>query len=237
MEQTVLTATGLTMRYHNTTALDSLTLDLPQGRIIGLLGPNGSGKTTFIKLAAGLLTPKAGSLTICGKPVGTETKALVSYLPDRPYFSKARKITELLDYFQDFYSDFDRSRAEQMLSALGISLNARFKALSKGNQEKVQLVLVMSRRAKLYLLDEPIGGVDPAARDYILNTIISNYDPEATVLISTHLIADVERVLDEFIFLYNGKVIRSGSAEDVREETGKSLDELFREVFRCLPNW
>ena len=236
MEQTVLTATGLTMRYHNTTVLDSLNLDLPKGKIVGLLGPNGSGKTTFIKLAAGLLTPKMGSIAICGKPVGTETKALVSYLPDRPYFSKARKITELLDYFQDFYSDFDRSRAEQMLSALGISLNIRFKALSKGNQEKVQLVLVMSRRAKLYLLDEPIGGVDPAARDYILNTIISNYDPEATVLISTHLIADVERVLDEFIFLYNGKVIRSGSAEDVREETGKSLDELFREVFRCLPN-
>ena len=236
MEQTVLTAAGLTMRYHNTTALDSLNLDLPKGKIVGLLGPNGSGKTTFIKLAAGLLTPKMGSIAICGKPVGTETKALVSYLPDRPYFSKARKITELLDYFQDFYSDFDRSRAEHMLSALGISLSVRFKALSKGNQEKVQLVLVMSRRAKLYLLDEPIGGVDPAARDYILNTIISNYDPEATVLISTHLIADVERVLDEFIFLYNGKVIRSGSAEDVREETGKSLDELFREVFRCLPN-
>ena len=236
MEQTVLTVAGLTMRYHNTTALDSLNLDLPKGKIVGLLGPNGSGKTTFIKLAAGLLTPKMGSIAICGKPVGTETKALVSYLPDRPYFSKARKITELLDYFQDFYSDFDRSRAEQMLSALGISLNIRFKALSKGNQEKVQLVLVMSRRAKLYLLDEPIGGVDPAARDYILNTIISNYDPEATVLISTHLIADVERVLDEFIFLYTVKVIRSGSAEDVREETGKSLDELFREVFRCLPN-
>ena len=236
MEQTVLTATGLTMRYHNTTALDSLNLDLPQGRIIGLLGPNGSGKTTFIKLAAGLLTPKSGSLTICGEAVGTGTKSLVSYLPDRHYFSKGRKIRELLDYFQDFYADFDRSRAEQMLSALNINQNSRIKALSKGNQEKVQLVLVMSRRAKLYLLDEPIGGVDPAARDYILNTIISNYDPEATVLISTHLIADVERVLDEFIFLYNGKVIRSGSAEDVREETGKSLDELFREVFRCLPN-
>ena len=217
-------------------ALTGLDLELPRGKIIGLLGPNGSGKTTFLKLAAGLLTPNSGSLTIDGKPIGPETKALVSYLPDRPYFSKGRKIRELLDYFQDFYVDFDRSRAEQMLSALNINQNSRIKALSKGNQEKVQLVLVMSRRAKLYLLDEPIGGVDPAARDYILNTIISNYDPEATVLISTHLIADVERVLDEFIFLYNGKVIRSGSAEDVREETGKSLDELFREVFRCLPN-
>ena len=236
MHQYTLNATGLTMKYASTLALDCLNLDLPKGKIVGLLGPNGSGKTTFIKLAAGLLTPKSGSLTICGEAVGTGTKALVSYLPDRPYFSKGRKIRELLDYFQDFYTDFDRSRAEQMLSALNINQNSRIKALSKGNQEKVQLVLVMSRRAKLYLLDEPIGGVDPAARDYILNTIISNYDPEATVLISTHLIADVERVLDEFIFLYNGKVIRSGSAEDVREETGKSLDELFREVFRCLPN-
>ena len=236
MHQYILNATGLTMKYSSTLALDCLNLDLPKGKIVGLLGPNGSGKTTFIKLAAGLLTPKSGSLTICGEAVGTGTKSLVSYLPDRPYFSKGRKIRELLDYFQDFYADFDRSRAEQMLSALNINQNSRIKALSKGNQEKVQLVLVMSRRAKLYLLDEPIGGVDPAARDYILNTIISNYDPEATVLISTHLIADVERVLDEFIFLYNGKVIRSGSAEDVREETGKSLDELFREVFRCLPN-
>lgn len=236
MEQSVLTATGLTMRYHNALALDGLNLELPKGKIIGLLGPNGSGKTTFIKLAAGLLTPKAGEITICGEKVGTGTKSLVSYLPDRPYFSKQRRISELLDFFQDFYADFDRQRAEQMLAALGISTDAKFRTLSKGNQEKVQLVLVMSRRAKLYLLDEPIGGVDPAARDYILNTIISNYDPEATVLISTHLIADVERVLDEFIFLYNGKVIRSGSADEVREETGKSLDELFREVFRCLPN-
>lgn len=236
MHQYTLNATGLTMKYSSTLALDCLNLDLPKGKIVGLLGPNGSGKTTFIKLAAGLLTPKSGSLTICGEAVGTGTKSLVSYLPDRPYFSKGRKIRELLDYFQDFYADFDRSRAEQMLSALNINQNSRIKALSKGNQEKVQLVLVMSRRAKLYLLDEPIGGVDPAARDYILNTIISNYDPEATVLISTHLIADVERVLDEFIFLYNGKVIRSGSADEVREETGKSLDELFREVFRCLPN-
>ena len=236
MEQTVLTATGLTMRYHNITALDGLNLNLPAGRIIGLLGPNGSGKTTFLKLAAGLLTPKAGGIAICGSPVGIRTKALVSYLPDRPCFNRARKISELLDYFQDFYPDFDRDRAEQMLYALEICQDIRFKALSKGNQEKVQLVLAMSRRAKLYLLDEPIGGVDPAARDYILNTIISNYDPEATVLISTHLIADVERILDGFIFLHNGKVVRSGSADEARDETGKSLDELFREVFRCLPN-
>ena len=232
----VLTANGLTKRYQGSPALKDLTIQLPKGRIIGLLGPNGSGKTTFIKLAAGLLTATAGEITISGQAVGEKTKAMVSYLPDRPYFSRQRKVRELLDFFQDFYADFDRERAERMLSALGISLEVRVKTLSKGNQEKVQLVLVMSRRAKLYLLDEPIGGVDPAARDYIINTIITNYDPEATVLISTHLIADVERVLDEFVFLHNGKVIRSGNADEVREETGKSLDQLFREVFACLPN-
>ena len=160
----------------------------------------------------------------------------MSYLPDRTCFSKQRKVTELLDFFGDFYEDFDRNRAEHMLSALGIDPQARFRTLSKGTQEKVQLVLTMSRRARLYLLDEPIGGVDPAARDYILNTIISNYDPSATVLISTHLISDVERVLDEFLFLYQGKVIQKGETDAVREETGKSLDELFREVFKCLPN-
>ena len=236
MEHYVLQAESLTKRYQSELALDGVTLQIPQGKIIGLLGPNGSGKTTLMKLAAGLLTASSGTLTLCGEAVGERSKALVSYLPDRPYFSRQRKVRELLDFFQDFYADFDRERAERMLAALNISPEVRVKTLSKGNQEKVQLVLVMSRRAKLYLLDEPIGGVDPAARDYILNTIITNYDPEATVLISTHLIADVERILDEFVFLYEGKVIRSGSADEVREETGKSLDELFREVFRCLPN-
>ena len=168
--------------------------------------------------------------------MGVKSKALVSYLPDRPYFSKNLRVSQQLDFFQDFYQDFDRARAEQMLKALNISPEARFRTLSKGTQEKVQLILVMSRRAKLYLLDEPIGGVDPAARDYILNTIITNYDPSATVLISTHLISDVERVLDEFLFLYQGRIIRGGNADVTREETGKSLDELFREVFKCLPN-
>ena len=234
--ETVLSTSGLSMRYINKLALDKLTLDLPQGKIVGLLGPNGSGKTTFIKLAAGLLTPTEGTITICGQSIGPATKAIVSYLPDRPYFSRQMTVAQQLDFFQDFYADFDRSRAETMLDALGIRLDAKFRTLSKGTQEKVQLVLVMSRRAKLYLLDEPIGGVDPAARDYILNTIISNYDPSATILISTHLISDVERVLDEFIFLYQGNVVRSGNADETREETGKSLDELFREVFRCLPN-
>lgn len=237
MDQNVLSAVGLTMRYPGTLALDNFTLDLPKGRIIGLLGPNGSGKTTFIKLAAGLLTPTGGSITVCGKPIGPESKALVSYLPDRPYFGKQMTVSQQLDFFQDFYGDFDRERAEKMLTGLGISPQAKFRTLSKGTQEKVQLVLVMSRRAQLYLLDEPIGGVDPAARDYILNTIITNYDPNATIVISTHLISDVERVLDEFIFLYQGKVIRSGNADETREETGKSLDELFREVFKCSVNF
>ena len=233
----VLTCEKLTKVYgKEKTALDGIDLELDFGRIVGLLGPNGSGKTTFIKLAAGLLSPTAGSVTVCGKPIGPDSKAMVSYLPDKTYFNKQQKIRDLLTLFQDFYDDFDRTRAEEMLRELHIDLEAKLKTLSKGNQEKVQLVLVMSRRARLYLLDEPIGGVDPAARDYILNTIISNYDPSATVLISTHLIADVERVLDEFMFLYEGRVIRQGTADQVREETGKSLDELFREVFKCLPN-
>ena len=236
MENAVLKATGLTKAYGGTRALDGLDLELPAGKIIGLLGPNGSGKTTFLKIAAGLLTPTAGAVTVCGQKIGPDTKAAVSYLPDKTYLNPQQKISEILDFFQDFYADFDRARAEQMLSALHIDLQARLKSLSKGNQEKVQLVLVMSRRARLYLLDEPIGGVDPAARDYILNTIITNYDPSATVLISTHLIADVERVLDEFVFLSQGRILRQGSTDKAREETGKSLDELFREVFRCLEN-
>lgn len=233
----LLQAENLSKVYGSTQALNSINLSLPSGKIIGLLGPNGSGKTTLVKLAAGLLCPTSGNIQVCGHMVGPQTKALVSYLPDRVYFDPGKKVGELLDYFQDFYSDFDRQRAETMLSQLGIGLNIKFKALSKGGRDKVQLCLVMSRRAKLYLLDEPIAGVDPAARDYILQTIVKNYDPEATVLISTHLIADVEPVLDEFLFLYNGNIIRYGTVEDIREETNKSLDELFREVFRCLPNY
>ena len=234
--ENVLIARGLTKTYGTKKALDNVELELPGGQIIGLLGPNGSGKTTFLKLCAGLLTPKAGSLEICGKPIGPDTKAIVSYLPDRTYLNNRQKVSQQLDMFEDFYADFDRQRAERMLAALNISTDARFGSLSKGSKEKVMLVLVMSRRAKLYLLDEPIGGVDPAARDYILNTIVTNFDPDATVIISTHLIADVEPILNGFIFLHEGKVLRTGYAEAARQESGKTLDELFREVFRCLPN-
>lgn len=229
----VLRVKDISMKYQDKMILEHFDLELPKGKIVGLLGPNGSGKTTLIKLIAGLLTPAAGEITVCGEPVGVATKAMVSYLPDRVSFNKELRIRELLEFFQDFYQDFDRGRAEQMLQALKIDLGARFKTLSKGNQEKVQLSLVMSRRAKLYLLDEPIGGVDPAARDYILHTIVSNYDPEATILISTHLIADVEQVLDAFLFLNQGKIVLQAEADETRMETGRSLDEYFREVFVC----
>ena len=235
--EAVLKATGLTKRYHGTPALDGLNLELPAGKIIGLLGPNGSGKTTFIKLAAGLLTPTAGEITICGEKIGPRSKALVSYLPDRTCFSKQRTVSELLDFFGDFYQDFDRGRAERMLTALGIEPKARMRTLSKGTQEKVQLILVMSRDAKLYLLDEPIGGVDPATRDYILHTIISNYNPEASIIISTHLIADVEQILDEVVFIQRGQIVLQSSVDEIRETRGLSVDALFREEFKCFGNY
>jgi ABC-2 type transport system ATP-binding protein len=234
--ETVLNVTGLVKKYGTKPALNGLTFSVPKGRIVGLLGTNGSGKTTLLKLIAGLLTPTSGQILVCGEPVGTKSKAVVSYLPDRTYFSKNQTILQQLSFFEDFYGDFDRARAEKMLAVLNIDLKTRFGALSKGNQEKVQLVLVMSRRAKLYLLDEPIGGVDPAAREYILNTIIGNYDPEATVIISTHLISDVEQVLDDYLFVHKGRIVQGGSVAKAREESGMSLDGVFREVFRCLPN-
>lgn len=233
----VLQTQKLSKAYSGHWALQEVDLQLPKGKIIGLLGPNGSGKTTFLKLCAGLLRPTGGSIDICGHAQSTYTKYLVSFLPDRTYLNNRQKVNEQLDMFADFYPDFDRQRAEQMLAALNISPDVRFGTLSKGSKEKVMLVLVMSRRAKLYLLDEPIGGVDPATRDYILNTIVSNFDPDATVVISTHLISDVENILDGYVFLHNGKIVRQGEVSQTREETGKTLDELFREVFRCLPNY
>ena len=232
MEQ-ILELRGLTKLYGSQKALDGVNLSLNPGKIVGLLGPNGSGKTTLIKLAAGLLTPNSGLVLIDGKPVGPETKALVSYLPDRNYLPDWMRVRDCLDYFTDFYADFARERAEEMLSRLSIPMDKSIKTLSKGTKEKMQLVLVMSRKAKLYLLDEPIGGVDPATRDYIVDTIIGNYEPSATVVISTHLISDVERVLDEFVFLKEGALIMHDETDNVRLAKGKSLDELFREVFRC----
>lgn len=213
--------------------LDNFNIRIPEGKIIGLLGPNGCGKSTLIKLVAGLLQPNEGEITVCGIPVGEQTKAMISYLPERPYFNSSMTVNELVGFFKEFYADFDEERAYNLLSDLGIDPTAKLKTLSKGTKEKVQLVLVMSRKAKLYLLDEPIAGVDPAAREYILSTIVNNYDSEATIIITTHLITDVEQVLDDFVFLsYGGRIIASGSAEETRINTGKSLDQLFREVFR-----
>ena len=214
-------------------ALNRLNLELPKGEIVGLLGPNGSGKTTLIKLAAGLLTPTDGMIWVDGKPIGAETKAVVSYLPERTYLSPNMRVEECLNLFSTFYADFDRARAMEMLRLLSVPVSAKIKTLSKGTREKVQLVLVMARRAKLYLLDEPIAGVDPAARDYILDTILKNYDDESTILISTHLISDIETVLDSFLFIRNGQVICQDRAAAVREQRNQSLDQFFREVFRC----
>ena len=229
----ILQAQNLTKRFGPNVALNNVNLLLAPGRIIGLLGPNGSGKTTLIKIASGLLVPTEGQILINGQPIGPDTKKIVSYLPDRTYFDNWMKVKDCVALFADFYEDFDRAKATDMLGALGIDVDRTFKTLSKGTQEKVQLALVMSRKAQLYLLDEPIGGVDPAARDFILETIIRNYNENGTVLISTHLIHDIERVLDDVIFLWGGFVERVANVDMMREQTGKSVNEVFREVFRC----
>ncbi len=228
-----LNCEGLSKNYGQVKALDNVNLSLESGRIVGLLGPNGSGKTTLIKLASRLLVPSSGKIEICGMQPSEKTKALVAYLPDRDYLPGWMKVSELVGMYRDFFSDFDSERARRMMDSLGLDGNMLLRKLSKGNKEKVQLILTMSRRAKLYLLDEPIAGVDPAARDFILDTILTNYDEEATVLISTHLISDVEKVLDEAVFLKQGRVVLHKTVDDVRQETGMSLDGYFREVFRC----
>ena len=229
----VLECKGLTKRFGRTTALDEVSLAIEPGRIVGLLGPNGSGKTTLIKLANGLLTPDGGYIAVCGTAPGRESHSLVSYLPERTAIPTWMTAKQLLDFYGDFYQDFRREAAEEMLDHLGIQPRQAVKQMSKGTREKVQLIMVMSRAAKLYLLDEPIGGVDPATRDYILSTIIGNYNPEAAVVISTHLIADVEKVLDEVIFISQGRVALQSTVDDIREEKGMSVDALFREVFKC----
>lgn len=229
-----LEAKGLVKDYGGGVGLLGADLALPEGKIIGLLGTNGSGKTTLLKLAAGILTPTSGEISVCGMPIGVETKALVSYLPERTYLNDWMKVEDIIKYFADFYADFDSQKAYSMLSSLEVDPKKRLKTLSKGTKEKVQLVLVMSRNAKLYLLDEPIAGVDPVAREFILDTIVSNYNKGATVLISTHLITDVERVLDGFVFVKDGRIIMKSDVAAAREKFGgKSVDQIFREVFRA----
>lgn len=229
----LLTCEGLTKHYGAKTALDGVDLHIGFGKIVGLLGPNGSGKTTLIKLANGLLQPDSGSIRIAGMKPGVESKAIVSYLPDADWLPGWMRVEQLVEMFRDFYADFDPAKANEMLEKLELSPKAPLKSLSKGNKEKVQLILAMSRNARLYLLDEPIGGVDPAARDYILHTILSNYSKDATVLISTHLIEDIEPVLDEAIFLKEGTVFAHRSVDEIRENEGMSVDAYFREVFKC----
>ncbi|WP_343210450.1 ABC transporter ATP-binding protein [Anaerolentibacter hominis] len=230
---TILECSGLRKSYGSKNALAGINLTLERGRIVGLLGPNGSGKTTLIKLINGLLVPSEGELKIAGNVPGIETKKIISYLPERTYLNDWMKTKDIINFFCDFYEDFDKNKAYEMLKRLQINPEDPLKTMSKGTKEKVQLILVMSRNAELYCLDEPIGGVDPASRDFILNTIISNYSENATVLISTHLISDVEKVLDEVIFLKNGEIFLTGSVEDLRSEHQCSIDALFREVFRC----
>ncbi len=223
----------LSKSYGKKPALKNVNLEIHSGNIIGLLGPNGSGKTTLIKIANGLLTPSSGEITVCGSKIGIETKRSISYLPDCVSLPQWMKVRELISFFRDFYSDFNADKARQMLDNLGVDPGSRFKTLSKGNKEKVQLVLTMSREARLYLLDEPLGGVDPATRDYILNTIISNYSENSAVIISTHLISDVEKVLDQVYFIKDGEIVLNDMVDNIRDVRGKSVDALFREEFKC----
>lgn len=229
----ILECENLSKNYGSVKALDNLTLKIESGKIVGLLGPNGHGKTTLIKTLSGLLSKDKGKVLIDGKRIGVGTKKIVSYLPERSYLSPEMKIKEVVSFFQEFYEDFDAKKADAMLGELSLDKESKLKSLSKGNREKVQLIMVMSRKAKLYLLDEPMGGVDPAARDYILKTIISNYSEDATVIISTHLIQDVEQILDEVVFLKEGKVMLHSDVDELRMEKEKSVDALFREVFSC----
>ena len=230
----ILEIKNLIKKYHTKNVIDDISLNVDSGKIVGLLGPNGSGKTTLIKLLAGLLTATSGDILIDNKEIGIETKAIVSFLPDRPYFANWMKVHDILAFFADFYRDFSMKKAMEMLKLLNIGVNDRIKTMSKGTKEKLNLVLVMSRAARLYLLDEPIAGVDPAARDYILRTIISNYSEDSSVIITTHHIADVEKILDDVIFLNEGKIELNSAVEDLREERGKSVDEIFRETYICL---
>lgn len=229
----LLTCNGLCKSYGYASVLNGIDLTVSRGRIVGLLGPNGCGKTTLLKLIAGLLTPSLGEVLVDGQEIGVETKKLVSYLPERTYFDDSMTVGQAVRLFDDFYTDFDRDKADLLIDRLGVPYGARLRTLSKGTKERLQLVLVMSRRAELYLLDEPIGGVDPAARDLILDLILSERNSGSTVVISTHLIGDIERVLDDAVMLFGGRVFLADSCENIRNRTGGTVDRLFREVFRC----
>lgn len=224
---------GITKSFSNFKALDSVDLTISKGKVVGLLGPNGSGKSTLIKLANGLITPTGGEILINNMEPGVETKKIVSYLPERTYLNEWMRVHDIISFFDDFYDDFNKNKALDMMDNLKLNEKDRLKTMSKGTKEKVQLILVMSRESSLYFLDEPIGGVDPAARDYILNTIISNYSENSAVVIATHLIADIEKILDEIIFINNGTIFLTSTVDEIREKENKSVDEFFREVFKC----
>lgn len=233
MELPVLEIKNVHKKYLSHSVLEGVGFSIPRGKIVGLLGPNGCGKTTILKLISGLLQLDEGEIRINGICPGQQTKSMISYLPERSYLNDWMKISDILNLFSDFYADFDRERAEQMLTDLKISKEEKLKTMSKGTKEKVQLILVMSRRASLYLLDEPIGGVDPATREYILHTILKNFDENSSILITTHLIQDVETIFDQVLFLNQGKIVIDGEVDEIREKYGKSIVGLFREVFRC----
>ncbi|MBQ7203151.1 MAG: ABC transporter ATP-binding protein [Eubacterium sp.] len=229
----VLSIKNVSKSFGNKKVLDDVSIDINKGRIIGLLGKNGAGKTTLIKLANDLLTCDEGEILFNGEPLGVNSKAHISYLPERTYLDKQKKVSEAIKFFADFYDDFDEDKALKLLKDLNLDENAYIVKMSKGMQEKLQLVLVMSRKADLYILDEPFGGVDPATRDYILDTILMNFDENSSLLISTHLISDVERILDDVIFIDDGKIVLSETADEIREGEASSVDELFRRMFRC----
>ena len=224
---------NLSKTYGDKEVLNDIDLSITNGKIIGLLGKNGAGKTTLIKLINDLLTPTKGEILVKGKKIGVETKKVISYLPERTYLNKQMKVSEVIDYFKDFYENFDSEKAKRLLKDLDLDINQKLSKMSKGMQEKVQLVLVMSRNADLYILDEPLGGVDPATRDYILDTILSNFSDNASVIISTHLISDIERILDEVIFIDKGKIVLQSNADKLRNKEKSSIDEIFRRMFKC----
>ena len=229
----LLECIGVEKKYGNKKVLKGIDLQLEEGRIIGLLGKNGTGKSTLLKLINDLLTLDGGKILFQGKPIGVESKKRISFLSERTYLDKSMRVLQVLDYFSDFYEDFDAEKAKRLLKDLSLDVNMRLSGMSKGMQEKVQLVLVMSRKADLYILDEPLGGVDPATRDYILDTILTNFNPGASVLISTHLISDIERILDDVIFIDDGKIVLHENCDELRSREGCSVDEIFRRMFRC----